>query len=313
MKMLTGLLPASEGRVLLFGQPLDATDLNARKRVGYMSQSFSLYTELTVRQNLSLHAHLFHLPGAQARSRIGELIARFGLAAYADQRAEALPLGIRQRLSLAVAVVHEPDLLILDEPTSGVDPIARDQFWELLIDLARNRGVTIFVSTHFMNEAERCDRISLMDSGRVLATDTPKGLTQSRGVPTLEEAFISYLEEASGSAAKATPPNGRRRSRPPTRRGDARGARRSACGASAPARSAKPWSSRATRYASASPSSARRSSCYCSASASRPTSTLLPSPFSITTRRMKAVPISKSCAARHTSSRRGRSTITTIS
>ena len=113
-------------------------------------------------------------------------------------------MGIRQRLSLAVAIVHEPEMLILDEPTSGVDPLARDRFWELLIDLSRNQGVTIFVSTHFMNEAERCDRISLMDSGRVLATDTPADLIKARGVATLEDAFISYLEEATGSRASAS-------------------------------------------------------------------------------------------------------------
>jgi ribosome-dependent ATPase len=104
------------------------------------------------------------------------LVERFGLKDYLDQRALDLPLGIRQRLSLAVAIVHEPEMLILDEPTSGVDPLARDRFWELLIDLSRNQAVTIFVSTHFMNEAERCDRISLMDSGRVLATGTPADL-----------------------------------------------------------------------------------------------------------------------------------------
>ena len=200
MKMLTGLLPASEGEALLFGRPLDASDLAARRRVGYMSQSFSLYTELTVRQNLDLHARLFHLPARKARARIAELVERFGLADYLDQRALDLPLGIRQRLSLAVAVVHEPEMLILDEPTSGVDPLARDRFWELLVDLSRNQGVTIFVSTHFMNEAERCDRISLMDSGRVLATDTPAGLVRARGAATLEDAFIGYLEEASGAA-----------------------------------------------------------------------------------------------------------------
>ena len=140
MKMLTGLLPASEGEALLFGRPLDASDLNARRRVGYMSQSFSLYTELTVRQNLDLHARLFHLPARKAKARIAELIERFGLADHLDQRALDLPLGIRQRLSLAVAIVHEPEMLILDEPTSGVDPLARDRFWELLIDLSRNRG-----------------------------------------------------------------------------------------------------------------------------------------------------------------------------
>jgi len=200
MKMLTGLLPASEGEALLFGRPLDAGKLNSqRTRVGYMSQSFSLYTELTVRQNLNLHARLFHLPARKAKARVAELIDHFGLADYVDQYAEALPLGIRQRLSLAVAIVHEPEMLILDEPTSGVDPLARDRFWELLIDLSRNQNVTIFVSTHFMNEAERCDRISLMDSGRVLATDTPAGLAEARHAATLEDAFIGYLEEASGA------------------------------------------------------------------------------------------------------------------
>ncbi len=137
----------------------------------------------------------------KAKARLGELTEQFGLEDYLDQRTSDLPLGIRQRLSLAVAIVHEPEMLILDEPTSGVDPLARDRFWELLIDLSRNQGVTIFVSTHFMNEAERCDRISLMDSGRVLATDTPANLIRARGVATLEDAFISYLEEATGSRA----------------------------------------------------------------------------------------------------------------
>lgn len=196
MKMLTGLLPASEGTATLFGRQVDGSDMAARSRVGYMSQSFSLYGELTVRQNLDLHARLFHVPAEQARSRILELIRRFGLADHVDQLATTLPLGIRQRLSLAVAIVHRPDLLILDEPTSGVDPVARDAFWEMLIDLSRNEGVTIFVSTHFMNEAARCDRISLMDAGRVLATGTPDALVRERGAATLEDAFVDYLEEA---------------------------------------------------------------------------------------------------------------------
>jgi len=203
MKMLTGLLPASDGQALLFGRPVDASDLKSRNRVGYMSQSFSLYTELTVQQNLDLHARLFHLPARKAKARIAELTDRFGLTDYVNQRALDLPLGNRQRLSLAVAVVHEPEMLILDEPTSGVDPLARDRFWELLIDLSRNQGVTIFVSTHFMNEAERCDRIALMDSGRVLATNTPAGLVEARGAATLEDAFISYLEEASKAPSVA--------------------------------------------------------------------------------------------------------------
>ncbi|MBV9906846.1 MAG: ribosome-associated ATPase/putative transporter RbbA [Hyphomicrobiales bacterium] len=206
MKMLTGLLPPTEGEALLFGEPLAGGDMSARYRVGYMSQSFSLYTELTVRQNLNLHARLFHLAPEKAKARIDELVAWFGLEDYLDQSAGDVPLGIRQRLSLAVAIVHEPDLLILDEPTSGVDPLARDRFWEALIDLSRKQGVTIFISTHFMNEAERCDRIALMDSGRVLVAGPPAELVKARGAATLEDAFIGYLEEATGSrAAQAAP------------------------------------------------------------------------------------------------------------
>jgi ribosome-dependent ATPase len=197
MKMLTGLLSPTEGEALIFGQNLQAGDLEARSRVGYMSQSFSLYGELTVRQNLTLHARLFHLPPAFAANRIAELVDQCGLIEHLDSLASALPLGIRQRLSLAVAIVHKPDLLILDEPTSGVDPIARDQFWRLLIDLSRRQGMTIFVSTHFMNEAARCDRLSLMHDGRVLATDTPAGLIKARAAKNLEEAFIGFLEQAS--------------------------------------------------------------------------------------------------------------------
>ncbi|MFC5395238.1 ATP-binding cassette domain-containing protein, partial [Bosea vestrisii] len=126
MKMLTGLLPASEGTAKLFGQPLAADDMETRRRVGYMSQAFSLYSELTVRQNLVLHAELYHLPPADIPVRIAELLTRFDLADVADERPDSLPLGIRQRLQLAVAVLHRPAMLILDEPTSGVDPIARD-------------------------------------------------------------------------------------------------------------------------------------------------------------------------------------------
>lgn len=196
MKMLTGLLPPTAGEARLFGQVVDARDLETRRQVGYMSQSFSLYGELTVLQNLELHARLFHLPVERIGPRIDALLERFELALYLDMAANALPLGIRQRLSLAVAVVHEPKLLILDEPTSGVDPIARDAFWALLVELSRQQGVTIFISTHFMNEAARCDRISLMHAGRVLASDTPAALCAAQQTASLEEAFIAYLNTA---------------------------------------------------------------------------------------------------------------------
>lgn len=205
MKMLTGLLPASEGQAWLFGKEVDADNIATRRRVGYMSQAFSLYGELTVRQNLVLHARLFRVPEAEIPARVDEMVARFGLGEVLDSLPENLPLGIRQRLSLAVAMVHKPEMLILDEPTSGVDPIARDTFWQLMIDLSRRDRVTIFISTHFMNEAERCDRISLMHAGRVLVTDTPAALVKKRGTATLEEAFIAYLQEASTESDEAAP------------------------------------------------------------------------------------------------------------
>ncbi|CAG9243960.1 ribosome-associated ATPase [Paraburkholderia unamae] len=205
MKMLTGLLPASEGKAWLFGHEVNPRDLDTRRRVGYMSQAFSLYGELTVRQNLVLHARLFHVPEDQIEARVNEMVDRFDLAEALDTLPESLPLGVRQRLSLAVAMVHKPELLILDEPTSGVDPVARDNFWRLLIALAREDHVTIFISTHFMNEAGRCDRISLMHAGRVLVSDTPEAITQKRDAATLEEAFIAYLVDAgAGIEASAT-------------------------------------------------------------------------------------------------------------
>ncbi|PPQ27901.1 ribosome-associated ATPase/putative transporter RbbA [Rhodopila globiformis] len=206
MKMLTGLLPPTAGQALLFGQEMDAAGMAMRFRVGYMSQSFSLYTELTVQQNLLLHARLYQLPEDRAHRRVDALVATFSLRDHLHVRAAALPLGIRQRLSLAVAVVHEPELLILDEPTSGVDPLARDRFWALLGDLSRRRDVTIFVSTHFMNEAARCDRVALMHAGRVLATGSPADLARQWNAATLEEAFIACLEAAGGERPAAEAP-----------------------------------------------------------------------------------------------------------
>ncbi len=194
MKMLTGLLPASSGEALMFGRPVDARDLKMRRDIGYMSQAFSLYGELTVRQNLDLHARIFAV--GDRETRIRELMQRFGLDTHADMLAAALPLGIKQRLSLAVAVIHRPRVLILDEPTSGVDPEARDSFWALLVELSRRDGVTIFVSTHFMGEAERCDRVSFMHAGRVLTEGTPDQLIDAEDADNLEGAFIAVLERA---------------------------------------------------------------------------------------------------------------------
>ena len=196
MKMLTGLLPASEGEAWLFGRQVDPHDIATRRRVGYMSQAFSLYSELTVEQNLVLHARLFSVPETEIPERVAQMVERFGLNGVLDALPDSLPLGIRQRLSLAVAMIHKPELLILDEPTSGVDPIARDNFWSLMIALAREDKVTIFISTHFMNEAERCDRISLMHAGQVLVSEAPAQIVRTRSAATLEQAFIDFLEDA---------------------------------------------------------------------------------------------------------------------
>ncbi|WP_439672970.1 ribosome-associated ATPase/putative transporter RbbA (plasmid) [Cupriavidus necator] len=206
MKMLTGLLDVSSGSARLLGKPIDATDMRTRMRVGYMSQSFSLYEELTVRQNLDLHARLYRMEGEHARDAVARALAGFELAPYADERPAALSLGIRQRLQLAAACLHGPEVLILDEPTSGVDPGARDMFWRHLVKLSREQRVTIFVSTHFMNEAARCDRISFMHRGRVLAVGTPEDLRERRQADTLEDAFVAYLEEAESNGAPPPAP-----------------------------------------------------------------------------------------------------------
>lgn len=205
MKMLTGLLPSTDGKAMLFGHEIDTKDMQIRRRVGYMSQAFSLYSELTVSQNLYLHAHLFQLPPKIIPARVKEMVQRFGLSEVMDALPNDLPLGVRQRLSMAVAMIHGPEMLILDEPTSGVDPIARDALWQILVDLSRKDNVTIFVSTHFMNEAERCDRISLMNAGKVLVSDTPANIVKNRDAKTLEDAFISYLQEAIGQVKSAVP------------------------------------------------------------------------------------------------------------
>jgi ribosome-dependent ATPase len=207
MKMLTGLLPPTEGTATLFGSSVEAGSMEVRKTLGYMTQAFSLYGELSIRENLVLHARLYHLDPEKAKARIEELVERFGLGTHIDALAEALPMGLRQRLSLAVAVLHEPQILILDEPTSGVDPIARDSFWELLIDLSRKQAVTIFVTTHFMNEGMRCDRISLMNAGKVLACDDPLKLIAGRGASNLEDAFIAYMEDSIADTAKGPSPS----------------------------------------------------------------------------------------------------------
>lgn len=202
MKMLTGLLPMSAGKVTLFGQPVDASDIKIRERVGYMSQSFSLYGQMNVRENLRLQARLYRLDAHRIEDRIDGLLDQVGLRGHDDHIASDLPLGLRQRLSLAAAIIHDPALLILDEPTSGVDPAGRDAFWQILFDLSRDQGVTIFMSTHFMHEADYCDRISLMHKGRVLDVGPPQDIARDHGGGVLQDAFVALIRNADPDATQ---------------------------------------------------------------------------------------------------------------
>ncbi|MGY8624440.1 ATP-binding cassette domain-containing protein [Chromobacterium violaceum] len=199
-KMECGLLKPSEGQALVMGLDLKASPSAARQQLGYMAQKFSLYAQLTVRRNLMFFSGVYGLAGAAQRAKVAQMERVFGLSPYMDSPAGELPLGFKQRLALACAVMHEPPLLFLDEPTSGVDPVTRREFWTHINGLAE-KGVTVLVTTHFMDEAEYCDRIALVYRGRLLALDTPDALksrVQSPGLPdpTMEDAFILLVGEA---------------------------------------------------------------------------------------------------------------------
>ena len=242
MKMLVGL-PAGDQRLVQAVRRADGLERHAGPAQRRLHDAGLLALRRTDGRAESRAARSALSPAAgKDRGRIEELLERYDLKSVVNARPDSLPLGIKQRLQLAVAVLHEPAILILDEPTSGVDPIARDAFWRTLIDLSRDDGVTIFVTTHFMNEAERCDRISLMHAGKVLAVGAPQELVKERGSDSLEDCFVGYLAEAAGidrskKAEAPTPaPPKSRRSRCRRRSasisagsGPTRGARRSSC------------------------------------------------------------------------------------
>ena len=204
-RMLCGLLPPSEGRLRVAGFDLRSSAATARARIGYMAQKFSLYADLSVGQNLRFFGIAYGLAGARQRERTAWALDEFGLRPMADATARDLPLGFKQRLALACALMHEPEILFLDEPTSGVDPLARREFWRRINVLAES-GVTVLVTTHFMEEAEYCDRLVIMANGRVLAEGTPDAIKNGarrtdRPDPTMEDAFIGVIEAASVPAA----------------------------------------------------------------------------------------------------------------
>lgn len=204
-RMLCGLLPISGGSLTVAGLDLRRAAAKARGRIGYMAQRFSLYADLSVRENLTFFSAAYGLAGSLQKERIAWAVQEFGLAEAADAASGELPLGYKQRLALAVALMHEPDILFLDEPTSGVDPLARREFWRR-INLLAESGVTVLVTTHFMEEAEYCDRLVIMERGRILAGGTPADLKQrfvgeGGEEPSMEQAFIALIEQHREDAA----------------------------------------------------------------------------------------------------------------
>jgi ABC-2 type transport system ATP-binding protein len=189
IKMLIGLLAPTSGRATVAGFDVLTQPEEVRRRIGYMSQRFSLYDDLTVRENITLYGGIYGLSDRAIRQRGDVLLGGLHLEHAANERVAALPLGWKQKLAFSVALVHEPAIVFLDEPTGGVDPITRRQFWEMIYDAAE-RGTTVFVTTHYLDEAEYCDRVSIMVDGRIGAMGTPDELKQSFGVDSLDEAFV---------------------------------------------------------------------------------------------------------------------------
>jgi ABC-2 type transport system ATP-binding protein len=207
-RMLCGLLEATSGTLLVSGVDLHRARASARQRIGYVAQKFSLYGQLSVAENLDFFASAYGLRGARKRERIAWALGRFDLAPLARLTSEQLPGGFKRRLSMAAALLHEPEILFLDEPTSGADPLARREFWRRITALSE-QGITIVVTTHMMEEAEYCDRLLILDAGRVLAQGTPaevrrRGRREDGREPTMEDAFLAIVEEARARAPVET-------------------------------------------------------------------------------------------------------------
>lgn len=201
IRMLCGTLAPSRGSIAVAGVDMLRHARHARSRIGYVTQRFTLYADLTVGENLHLQAGLYDVRGERLAQRMDWVLARLDLKRDVGERAGRLPLGFQRRLAVAAALLHEPDVLFLDEPTSGIDPLARQHLWELVYELAA-RGVGVLVTTHYMDEAAFCDRLALMDAGRVIAQGTPEELARRAHVPSapeaqpkLEDVFVALLEQ----------------------------------------------------------------------------------------------------------------------
>jgi ABC-2 type transport system ATP-binding protein len=189
IRMLTGLLAPTSGEARVAGHDVRLRPERVKRGIGYMSQRFSLYEDLTVRENVRLYAGIYGLSTARIRERTGALLRDLRMEAHAGRLVGALPLGWRQKLAFSVAMVHEPRIVFLDEPTGGVDPLTRRQFWEMIYRAAE-AGTTVFVTTHYMDEAEYCDRVSIMVDGRIAALGTPAELKSSFSAASMDEVFV---------------------------------------------------------------------------------------------------------------------------
>lgn len=197
MKMLTGLLVPSGGEAFTAGFNVATEADQVKRRIGYMSQRFALYDDLTVRENVRFFGGVYGLSHAVLDGRLGEMLPRLGLAAHADARVGRLPLGWKQKLAFSVALLHRPQVVFLDEPTGGVDPRTRRQFWEMIYAAAA-AGTTVFVTTHYMDEAEYCDRVSIMVDGRIAALGTPTALKAQFGAASMDDVFVRLARGGRG-------------------------------------------------------------------------------------------------------------------
>ena len=200
IRMMTGLLTPSSGTATIAGYDVYRESESIKRAIGYMSQRFSLYEDLTIRENIRLYGGIYGLAETTIRDRTGRMLARLGLEQSADLQVRSVPLGWRQKLAFSVALLHEPRIVFLDEPTGGVDPITRRQFWEMIYQAA-SEGTTVLVTTHYMDEAEYCDRISIMVSGRIGALGTPAELKEQFGVGTIDEVFVRLARPAAAVTA----------------------------------------------------------------------------------------------------------------
>ena len=191
IRMLTGILLPTSGHAKVAGYDIAGEQENVRRKIGYMSQRFSLYEDMTVKENLAFYGGVYGMSSKQMRESRNTLYDRLGLGSFHNRLTGSLPLGWKQRTSLACAIQHNPDILFLDEPTAGVDPENRRAFWDIIYNLSE-RGVTVFVTTHYMDEAEYCQRISIMHNGRILVMGTPSDIKEKKGMDTIEDVFISY-------------------------------------------------------------------------------------------------------------------------